>query len=169
MRFANYGGELKCKRKILTPQWKVAVAAWRHGHSDHMMAIVSGWSRLYLADLERSTDALRNNSGLLPWGSTAAPVKGGCIQKLDHMHGHSERVMHCHQGLNLKVDKINYHLGSLHAEWAVFLESGQYFSRSGEKNKFIYFLHTSLFYPIFNTHSTHNSKTIFPNSKSFLP
>ena len=42
-------------------------------------------------------------------------MKGGGIvmQKLDRVHGHRERVTHSLQGLNLKVDKMNYCLGSL--------------------------------------------------------
>ena len=35
------------------------------------------------------------------------------MQKLDRVHGHRERVTHSLQGLNLKVDKMNYCLGSL--------------------------------------------------------
>ena len=38
------------------------------GHWDHVTAVVYGWSQLYLADLDWSTDALRHNSGLWPWG-----------------------------------------------------------------------------------------------------
>ena len=63
--------------------------------------VVSGWSHLYLADLEWSTDALRHNSGCY----LEAPLKGGCIQQLDRMQGHRESVTHCQPGLNLKVGK----------------------------------------------------------------
>ena len=40
-------------------------------------------------------------------------------------------------GLNLKVDKLNYRLGKLDPNWAIFLKSGQNFSRSGQKNLFM--------------------------------
>ena len=73
------------------------------GH--HVTAFISGgWSQLYLVDLEWSTDALQHTSGLQlrpQW------------EKLDRVHGHRERVIHSLQGLNLKVDKMNYCLGSL--------------------------------------------------------
>ena len=62
---------LKHRVAILGPQWKVAV--YRNltaciALGCHVTAIVSGWSQLYLTDLEWSTDALRHNSGLQPWG-----------------------------------------------------------------------------------------------------
>ena len=38
-------------------------------------------------------------------------------------------------GLNLKVGKLNYSLGNLDPNWAIYLKSGQNFSRSGQKKK----------------------------------
>ena len=64
-----------------------------------------------------------------------APVKGGGIQQLDRVQEHSDRVTHCHSGLNLKGDKMNYHLGTRDPIWAIFSKSGQNFSRSGPKKK----------------------------------
>ena len=43
-------------------------------------------------------------------------MKGGCLQKLDLVHGHSERATRGHPNLNrlnLEVDKMNYRLRSL--------------------------------------------------------
>ena len=39
-------------------------------------------------------------------------------------------------GLNLKVGKMNYHLGNLDPKWKKCLKSGQHFSRSGPKKKY---------------------------------
>ena len=36
-----------------------------------------------------------------------APVKGGVIENLDHVHGHRDRVTRCNPGLKLKVGKMN--------------------------------------------------------------
>ena len=49
--------------------------------------------------------------------------------------------------LNLKVGKMNYLLGNLYPNWAKCLKSGQNFSRSGQKNLFIYALN---YWPIPN-------------------
>ena len=49
------------------------------------------------------------------------------------MHGFCEHMMCSHQGLNLKVDKMKYSLGSLDPNWAIFSKCGQDFSRSGHK------------------------------------
>ena len=39
----------------------------------------------------------------------------------------------------MNVDKMNYRLGSLDPNWAIFLKSGQDFSRSGPKKIFMMF------------------------------
>ena len=44
--------------------------------------------------------------------------RGGGIQKLGRVHGHSDRVMRCHPGLNLKVGKMKYGL----ANWTLALQ-----------------------------------------------
>ena len=70
-----------------------------------------------------------------------APLKGGGLQQLDRVQGHRDSVTHCHQGLNLKVGKMNPHLGNpdpISAIWAKCLESGQNFSRSGQFFLFIF-------------------------------
>ena len=97
--------------------------------------IVSGWSQLYLADLQWSTDALRHNSGLLVTCYLEAPLKGGGIQQLDRVQGHtgSDCVTHCQQGLNLKVGKKRPHLGTQDPIWAKCSKRGQNFSRMGKK------------------------------------
>ena len=69
------------------------------------------------------------------------PVKGGSMQQLDSVQGnwHRDLVTHCHPGLNLKVGKMTYRrLGNLDPNWAIFPKSGQNFSRSGQKNIFIW-------------------------------
>ena len=60
-----------------------------------------------------------------------AQVKGGSIPKLDRVNRRSERETCSHPGLNLKVDKMNYSLGSLDPNWKIFLKSRQDISRSG--------------------------------------
>ena len=47
----------------------------------------------------------------------------------------------CQLSLNLKVGKMNYCLGSLDHIWAKCSESTQNFSRNGQKNLFIKFVH----------------------------
>ena len=65
--------------------------------------VVSGWSQLYLADLEWSTGALQHNRGcnLAEWWLFTATWQ--CARTL----------WHCHPGLYLKVGKMNYSLGNL--------------------------------------------------------
>ena len=63
-----------------------------------------------------------------------APVKGGGIHKLDCLDGGSDSVTRCNPspGLNLKVGKMNYRLGTLDPIWAISSKSGQNFSRRGQ-------------------------------------
>ena len=99
-----------------------------------------GRSQLYLADL--SCIRLIWNKALMHYDTTVgcnseAPLKGGSIQKLDSVQGHSDSVTHCKPGLNLKVGKMRPHLSTWDPIWAKCSKSGQNFSRGGQK-KFIH-------------------------------
>ena len=121
---------LKHRVAILRPQWKVEV----HRNLTTLL-------QLYLVDV--SCIWLILNEAQMHCNTTVgcnleALVKGGSIQKLDSMHGHSEHMTCCQQGMNLKVVKMNKHLGSLDPIWAKCSKSGQIFLRSEQKNIHVY-------------------------------
>ena len=70
-------------------------------------------------------------------GNLEAPVKGGNIQNLDHMHerhiGHSDSVTSSHPVLNLKVGQMNYIMGYLYPDWAKPSKRGQNLQEVGKK------------------------------------
>ena len=97
---------------------------------------IGGTQKLYsmdgtrTTDLEWSTGLLQRNGGL----RSCSPSWGGCIQKIDSVHGHHDSMARCRPALNLKVGEMNYVPGKPAPDWAKDSKNGQKRSRSGQEN-----------------------------------
>ena len=100
-----------------------------HRAISRLEPVVSGWSQLYLADLEWSTDALWHNSGLRPWGPierwlyTATWLRARTQWPRDALPA----------GPEVESGQKRPHLGTPDPIWEKCSKSGQSFSRIGQK------------------------------------
>ena len=102
-------GILKCEEKTLCSIDRL----WRDSECTHRPTGSQPPITTYNVTAGSNCIWLISNEAHMHYDTTVgcyleALVNGGGMQQLDSVQGHSDCVMSCHQGLNLKVGKKNY-------------------------------------------------------------